>query len=185
MKMNKTEHITTYTGIDFTPLEPDISQIKIEDIAHALSFLCRANGHITRFYSIAQHSINCAKEAKARKYSIRVQLACLIHDASEAYISDITRPVKRYLNEYLKIEKVLQGAVYERFIGNLTEEENALVAQIDNEMLAYEMNALMCKKIFAQTPVMESVPLLETVDFIECENEFLRIFDGLFIENAN
>jgi len=91
------EHITTYTGEDFKPLSPDAKQIHIEDIAHALSLMCRANGHFVRFYSIAQHSINCAIEAKARGLSVKVQTACLLHDGSEAYLLDITRPVKEHL----------------------------------------------------------------------------------------
>ena len=69
----------------FDPLHPNTDLIDIEDIAHALSMLCRANGHFKSFYSVGQHCINCAKEAKARGYSSFVQLACLLHDASEAY----------------------------------------------------------------------------------------------------
>lgn len=88
-------HINTFTGIHFYPLDPKITEIKTEDIAHALSLICRANGHCSHFYSVAQHSLNCAEEAKIRDYSTRVQLGCLLHDASEAYISDITRPVKK------------------------------------------------------------------------------------------
>ena len=93
------DYISTYMGEDFTPLSPNINQIYIEDIAHALSLMCRANGHFIRFYSVAQHSINCANEAKARGLSARVQTACLLHDGSEAYLSDVPRPVKRLLPE--------------------------------------------------------------------------------------
>lgn len=85
--------ITTYTGIDFYPLDPRIEDFSTRDIAHALSLLCRANGHYRHFYRVGQHSINGAKEARLRNYSQRVQLRCLLHDASEAYISHITRPV--------------------------------------------------------------------------------------------
>jgi hypothetical protein len=92
-------------GEDFYPLNPDPNKIHIEDIAHSLSLMCRANGHFTRFYSIAQHAINCANEAKACGLSERVQKACLLHDASEAYLSDIMRPVKEHIATYLKIEK--------------------------------------------------------------------------------
>lgn len=62
-------HITTYTGEDFNPLRLDVERIKIEDIAHALSMICRANGHFERFFSVAQHAINCATEALALGYS--------------------------------------------------------------------------------------------------------------------
>jgi hypothetical protein len=75
--------------------------------------MCRANGHIRHFYSVAQHCLNCAREAQARGHSDAIQLACLLHDASEAYISDITRPVKRSLPQYTEIEDVLQSLIFD------------------------------------------------------------------------
>ena len=95
--MNPLSFITTYSKLRFDPVDPDPESIKIEDIAHSLSLLCRANGHFKRFFSVAQHSLNCCREAKARDYSEKIQHACLLHDASEAYLSDITRPVKHHL----------------------------------------------------------------------------------------
>ena len=59
-------YITTVTGKHFYPLNPDQQNIDIEDIAHALSLICRANGHFRHFYSVAQHSLACAEEAAAR-----------------------------------------------------------------------------------------------------------------------
>lgn len=97
-------YILTYKRKEFYPLEPKVEDIDIEDIAHALSLLCRANGHFKHFYSVGLHSLNCAKEAQARGYSERVMLGCLLHDGSEAYLADITRPVKRHLQKYLEIE---------------------------------------------------------------------------------
>ena len=76
--------ILTFTGKMFDPLAPDPALIDIRDIAHALSFLCRANGHFKTFHSVAQHSLECFEEAKARGLSKRLQLACLLHDGSEA-----------------------------------------------------------------------------------------------------
>ena len=85
----------------FDPLNPNTSLIDITDIAHSLAMLCRANGHFKSFYSVGQHCINCAREAAARGYSRKVQLACLLHDGSEAYLSDVTRPVKQELPKCL------------------------------------------------------------------------------------
>lgn len=76
------DYILTYSKTKFYPLEPVMEDIKIEDIAHALSLMTRANGHFKNFYSVAQHSINCYKEAKVLGLSKRVQLGCLLHDAS-------------------------------------------------------------------------------------------------------
>ena len=173
------EHITTYMGEDFSPLAPDNNQIHIEDIAHALSLMCRANGHFVHFYSVAQHSINCANEAKARGLSARIQTACLLHDASEAYLSDITRPVKSHLSKYQTIEKCLQDTIYCKFIGSsLTEDETAIVDQIDNDMLICEFNALMKKKVFGDNPKISSTPSFKFRDFAVVENEFVGIFKG-------
>jgi len=175
------EHIVTFTGEKFTPLEPDINQIHIEDIAHSLSLLCRANGHIDYFFSIAQHSINCANEAKARSHSSRIQLACLIHDASEAYISDITRPVKLYLNEYKVIEKRLQDIIYTKFLGApLQTEEFNLVNQIDNDMLACEFVVLMPKRmVITEIPKLSGTTSFEYRGQTEVETEFLKVYYGI------
>jgi len=172
------EHIVTYKGEFFTPLDPDIDQIHIEDIAHSLSLMCRANGHIDYFFSVAQHCINCALEAKSRGYTARVQLACLLHDASEAYISDITRPVKYYLTEYKKIEKHLQEVIYTKYLGdNLPEDEFNLMDQIDNEMLKYELKELMKdKRIYDTEPSLKTTPSLKFKDHKETEKDFLKLY---------
>ena len=175
------EHITTYSGIDFDPLDPVPILIAIEDIAHALSMMCRANGHFSHFYSVAQHSINCAKEAKARGSSDRVQLACLLHDASEAYISDITRPVKKHLNDYKDIENRLQSVIYENFLGSsLTEKESIQVDEIDRNMLLREFHHLMKKRVFNN----DSGDIISDLSFgfswfDEVEREFIDLFNDI------
>ena len=115
----------------FDPLRPDGSLIDIADIAHSLSMLCRANGHFKTFYSVGQHSINCMREAAERGYTVRLQLACLLHDASEACLSDVTRPVKQEIPKYLEIEKPLQEAIWKKYLGDLlTEEEYEQVLRL-------------------------------------------------------
>ena len=117
-------YITTVTGIHFYPLNPNPKDIDIEDIAHALSLICRANGHFRHFYSVAQHCIACAEEAIERGYSPEVILGCLLHDASEAYLCDVTRPVKKHIPQYLQAEEKLQEVIWKRFIGReLTDAE--------------------------------------------------------------
>ncbi|MCL2009423.1 MAG: hypothetical protein FWG71_02610 [Synergistaceae bacterium] len=174
------EHITTYMGKDFTLLVPSVNQIHIEDIAHALSLMCRANRHFIRFYSVAQHSINCANEAKARGLSERVQIACLLHNASEAYLPDITRLVKAHLSKYLEIEKRLQDTIYNKFLGSpLSENEAVHVDQIDHDVLVCEFNALMTKKVFDDCPIIIGKLSFEFCGFAEIEKEFLEIFRGI------
>ena len=142
--------------------------------------MCRANGHFVRFYSVAQHSINCADEAKARELSVRIQLACLLHEGSEAYLSDITRPVKEHLPNYKKIEKRLQDTIYEKFIGSvLIEDEITHVDQIDGDMLVCEFNALMKKKVFDFVPNMRNNPRFDFYGFAEVEKEFTDLYRRL------
>ena len=124
-------YITTVTGKHFDPMKPVDREIDIFDIAHALSLICRGNGHIKTFYSVAQHSIACAEEAFARGCTPVVVLGCLLHDASEAYLSDVTRPVKKDLPQYLQAENALQNAIWRRFIGrDLTSDEKEKIFEI-------------------------------------------------------
>lgn len=167
-------YITTYSKIHFTPLEPKAEQILIEDIAHAQSLMTRANGHFPEFYSVAQHSIACGKEAIARGYSDRVVLACLLHDASEAYLSDITRPVKGELERYQKIEKTLQDAIYQRFLGNLpTVVECRQIKDVDDTCLYYEFKHYMGEELADELPRKWSDMEFVTRDFKSVEGELL------------
>lgn len=169
--------IMTYTKKMFDPLHPDPSLIDIADIAHALSMLCRANGHFKSFYSVAQHSINCMKEAQARGDSRRIQLACLLHDASEAYLSDVTRPVKAELPHYKEIETPLQNTIWNKWLDSpLTEEETTRVFAIDDAILAHEFISLMDATIIDPTPEILSQPDFSFAGFEACTQEFLRLF---------
>ena len=173
----------TYTKKMFDPLRPNAEMIDIEDIAHALSMLCRANGHFKSFYSVAQHSINCMMEAKAREYSERIQLACLLHDASEAYLSDVTRPVKAELPRYKEIEAPLQELIWNKWLGEpLTEEERKQVFDIDDAILAREFLNIMGEKIVDQIPEIFSAPQFAFTGFDTCKKQFLRLFCQLTTE---
>ena len=164
----------------FDPLHPDVDLIDIEDIAHALSMLCRANGHFRTFYSVGQHSINCAREAKARGYSQKVQLACLLHDASEAYLADVTRPVKAELPRYKEIEGPLQDLIWNKWLSApLSSAENTQVFEIDDHMLAHEFIHIMDTKIVEPTPELLSNGEFSFTGFDTCRQEFLQLFRQL------
>ena len=88
--------IQTYTGQRFWPLEPKLTSIRFKDIKMALSHLCRFNGHCREYYSIAQHSVLLARYMMEADKEW-TDLACLhglLHDAHEAYISDIPGPIR-------------------------------------------------------------------------------------------
>ena len=110
--------------------------IRIQDIAHALSLICRGNGHVQTFWSVGEHCICCAKEAAARGFSERMILACLLHDASECYLSDVPAPFKKELPEYQERENRLLSMIYKKFLGSdLAEEEQIQLKEIDRAML--------------------------------------------------
>lgn len=164
----------------FDPLNPEVELIDIADIAHSLSMLCRSNGHFQRFYSVGMHSINCAKEAMARNYSRKVQLACLLHDGSEAYLSDVTRPVKEEIPRYKEIEEPLQDVIWKKFLGEgLTAEENRLVFLIDDDILENEFPVLMGAKLKETIPELASHAQFEFESFQKTEEEFLSLFHTL------
>lgn len=174
------DYIITYTGKRFYPLAPEMETIDVCDIARALSLMTRANGHLPHFYSVGQHCVNCVKEAKARSYSRRVQLGCLLHDASEAYLSDITRPVKQYLSNYKEFEQHLQNKIFEHFgLANLTGEELRLIFLIDDSILQHEFITLKGLPVFDTDLPLHSVPDTSERSFGEVEAEFLSLYQEL------
>lgn len=171
------DYITTWSKVHVTPLDPKPEDIRIEDIAHALSLMTRANGHFPEFYSVAQHCIHCCEEALARKYTKRVTAACLLHDGSEAYLADITRPVKKNLGQYLEIESVLQGAIYEKFLdGPLSKEEASMVKDVDDTLLFYEFRHYMGEDLQETEPEIAGNPEFRTIPFREAEKRYLELF---------
>lgn len=167
--------MNTYTGKKIDPMNMTASDISIQDIAHALSLTCRGGGHVSYFFSVAQHSINCMKEAKARGWSERLQLACLLHDASEAYISDIIRPVKVHLSNYLEIESSIMNVILERFgLSDLSEEENVMWKQIDDEMMNFELKNFMKGEEYRNIDNLVSGPDKAERPWREVEAEFIK-----------
>lgn len=181
-----TDYITTYSKINFRPLEPVAEDIKIEDIAHSLSMLCRANGHYSSFYSIGAHCINCYEEAVARRETPRVKLACLLHDATESYISDVTRPVKQYLKEYQDIEEKLAAVIFEKFLGApLTEYEAKTVQLIDDAMLYYEFLEFGAIKLYEEPPYVAATPDFYRGTMKQVEQEYLDIFHSIDLKDKS
>ena len=168
--------ITTFTKKPFDPLAPEAELIDIRDIAHALSMMCRANGHFPTFYSVAQHSLNCMREAKERGLSVRIQLACLLHDASEAYISDLTRPVKSAMPEYRAVENKLEAAIYEKFMGGISAEEYAAMREIDDVLLYHEFLRFMGDRLWENEPKMCSKPRFFFELFGSVEKDFTSAY---------
>ncbi|MDO4460521.1 MAG: hypothetical protein Q4C42_10695 [Clostridia bacterium] len=171
--------ITTYTGKHFDPTEPKAELIDFRDIAHALPHICRGNGQVSTFFSVGQHCLNCAKEALARGFSKRLALACLVHDASEAYMSDLPRPLKQVWPEYRKYEDRLLSVIYEKFLGSdLTEEEKVLLKRIDDDFLAHDLFNLLNEDV-GELPKISIDFSYDFRPFFEVEKEMLELFREL------
>lgn len=176
------DYIITYTKIHMNPLAPKEEDFNILDIAHALSLLTRANGHFPIFYSVGQHCIACCREALAHGMAPRVSLACLLHDAAEAYLSDITKPVKQYLERYRTAEEQLLSMIYNRFLGGeLNAEEKQAVLGIDDTMLYYEFLEIAGEKLFDCEEHLLIKPAFLTEPFLNTEKEYMRLYEQLSV----
>lgn len=138
-----TPFIETFTGEAFTPLSPAMSSIWIEDIAHALSNQCRFSGHVREFYSVAEHCVRVSRLLEAWGEDEDVQLWGLLHDASEAYLVDIPKPLKEseFGESYRRSENLLMRAICMRF--GLATTEPLAVKTADMAMLNTEARDLM------------------------------------------
>lgn len=177
-------YITTYTGKHFDPTAPEPELIDIRDIAHALSMICRGNGHVTTFWSVGQHCLCCAREAAARGLSERMILVCLLHDASECYMSDVPRPFKKSMAEYKRQEEALLKMIYEKFLGNnLSMEEQALLKEIDDAMLWYDLEHLLHEKQEGEAPEIHICLDYTVQPFAAVEQAYLELFHQYVFPN--
>lgn len=126
-----TPDIMTAGGRLFEFLDPKPEQIDLDDIAHGLAMTCRFAGHCQSFYSVAQHSW-----LVSRWCDPEVAQHGLLHDAAEAYLVDMPRPIKRVLPEYRALEDHVQRIIYQRF--GLAPETPADVKRVDARLLATE-----------------------------------------------
>lgn len=132
--MNAT--ILTASGRHIDLLRPDPALIDINDIAHALSNLCRFTGHTREFYSVAEHSVRVSGLVPRE-----LALEALLHDAAEAYVGDVSSPLKAQLHEYRNIEFSIDQAIRQRF--GLPAKQSREVKHADLVMLATERFDLM------------------------------------------
>lgn len=102
--------ITTVSGRFFDLLRPEEYEFDIEEIGYALSNLCRYTGHVNGFYSVAEHSV-----LVSRLVPEKLALTGLLHDASEAFMGDVSSPLKKLLPEYKRIEDRVQNAIAAHF----------------------------------------------------------------------
>ena len=139
--------IQLFSGVLFDPANPNLADINIEDIAHSLARQCRFSGHVREFYSVAEHTVRVAKLVADLDGTFLPgasdALWALLHDASEAYLVDVPRPIKRAvgMEAYREAERGLQRVICRRF--GLPEEEPVAVRLADQTLLSTEARDLM------------------------------------------
>ena len=102
--------------------DPQPEDIDIRDIAHSLAVTCRFAGHTIRFYSVAEHSFWVGRLLEHDGEPRERVLAGLLHDAAEAYVGDVTRPLKQALRKvdgdrssYDRVSDAVEHAIHKRF----------------------------------------------------------------------
>ena len=105
----------TFTGKKFYVLDVQPEDICIADIAHSLSLQCRYNGHCSQFYSVAEHSVLIALHAMNEGHTYPDIMRALMHDAVEAYIGDIPKPVKLSIPALMKAEDEIEGIIMDKY----------------------------------------------------------------------
>lgn len=160
--------IVTYTGRRYYFLDPHQSEIVIEDIAHALSNICRYNGHCRTFYSVAEHCVrvtaavatDLGQSDVSEETVLSWSLFALLHDAHEAYVGDMVHPQKvilapkKVLNpksgvaydvrvDQKDLESIADQIIYPKFCGSMpTKEVKDLIKHYDISLLKHEVRAL-------------------------------------------
>jgi hypothetical protein len=109
--------ITTYSGIKFNLLEPTQNMIRIEDIVKGLSFKGHFAGQTPQFFSIAQHCLLTLAlvPEELKRENPQLALAALLHDASEAYIGDMVKPLKVHIPFFKEVEDRIMVCIFERY----------------------------------------------------------------------
>lgn len=179
----------TYSGVAWDLLHPRPEDVRLEDLAHSLAHQCRYNGHCSEFYSVAEHSLRMA--AALEPEGAKIALIALLHDAAEAYLGDMVRPLKREFPLFYEIERRTQRAI---FVGlgleGLAGGYGGRIQDMDLVMLATERRDLMSRPpgvwgcLEGVEPLPEEIVPLSAA---EAKRSWTAAFEGLMtrIENGD
>lgn len=179
------DFIGTHTG-RFWPMDPREEDMSIEDIAHALSMQCRYLGHVIRFYCTAEHTCHLV-DYFIEDGEIELARWALLHDAPEAYLVDVPRPIKDYLPGYREMDFAVMVKVASRF-GLVGAEKITIANPMPQRVKVADSRMINNEKENHRNPqfvvVADQRPLprviLQYWDPTRAEQEFLKRFDNLF-----
>lgn len=194
----------TYTGKRFHPNKPSTDDVDIIDIARALSMQCRFNGHIKRFYSVAEHSVLVSRiveerysaaakgrwpydrdDLYSRAKCANIVLKALLHDASEAYLGDMVRPLKMLpeLEAFRRIDSDVQVVIEAVFVDKVPDWADELIKGADNDILGSEAEWLLVDGPLHDWKAPPPDPKLMPAMLTECPpKEAERLFHARFDE---
>lgn len=149
--------LQTYVGHAFEPKSGKLSQVDIRDISHALSNLCRYSGQCRKFYSVAEHSVLVSRIIRSMwPDDVESRWAGLLHDATEAYVGDITTPLKILLPKFIEVEDSLAMDIAKVLKVKWTKQTHSRVKIAD--MIALSTEA---RKLFADVSHWDSIKLYD------------------------
>lgn len=189
--LNGLPTITTFTGKLFNFLEPDPDSICIEDIAHGLAYENRFANQGICHYSVAQHSLlveqNVPFSGKWKRSVadvVKLRLIALLHDATEAYLGDMAKPLKRVIPQYQAIEEKVHRAIAKRF-KLASSVMPASVKAADAQLFANEWASFMRPLgSDAKLPFDPAIGVIQAWSAEMSEIRFLKRFKELFGDNA-
>lgn len=171
--------IMLQSGAWFDFASPQTSPFTIEDIAHGLSHICRYSGQCKAFYSVAEHSLLVSEAATGFEFE------GLMHDAAEAFLGDVTRPLKQMLPDYKRIECEVEQAIFSRF--GMQAPLPREVKQADLRVLAAEQRQIMPPGTDHWLRGQEVVPAPVIVHYLppnEAKRAWLERFSTLYSRRA-
>jgi len=174
--------IRVRSGSYFDLTDPKPDQFTFADIAGALSKICRFGGQIEWFYSVAEHLWHCCQQAIRDGLPLKTQQACLLHDAAEAFVGDMVKPLKMLLPQYSEVESRVEAVIAEKFRVIF---QNADIGKIDREMLIAERRAFFSSDHVIWTGENEVRPL--SIEFrrwnpTDAEHAFVRMAASIGID---
>lgn len=158
------------SGLVIDLVDPSPESILLEDIAHGLSRICRYGGHTAGYYSVAEHSVLACRLAYEDGMPASTQLNCLLHDAAEAYIGDVVRPLKNAIAGYQEISDRLDEAISIALGFEIRHSD--LTKFYDNVCLAIEMRFLWGREALRECQFSE-----EVLRRAACHTDGLRCLD--------